>query len=108
MSTTKNKIVSYDFEVTSFVGIEAPEGTDPETLMAQAKEEFVRRFRTYDMEIQCFQIYDSETGENKILTGPNKGQKTPVHGGTLADERGVPPKTFKMPDGYSVDQGGVV
>lgn len=100
MSTTKNKIVSYDFEVTSFVGIEAPEGTEPETLIEQAKEEFVRRFRTNDMEIQCFQTYDSETGENEILTGPNKGQKTPVHGGM--------PKTFKMPDGYSVDQGGVV
>jgi hypothetical protein len=84
MSTTKN--ISYDFEVTSFVGIEAPEGTDPETLIEQAAEEFVRRFRSNEAEIQCFQTYDYDTGFNTVMLGPNRGTKVLVHGATSTEE----------------------
>lgn len=76
------KTLSYDFEVTSFVGVEAPEGTDPDLLREQAVNLFIERLNRGEAEVECFQTYDSETGENEILTGKNKGQKTLVHGGT--------------------------
>ena len=60
--TTTPKKMCYDFEITSFVGIESPEGTDPDTLTEQAIEEFVRRLQNHKWdkrscltaEVQCF------------------------------------------------------
>lgn len=37
------KMVSFDFIMDTFVAVEAPEGTDPETLVEQAKEKFMER-----------------------------------------------------------------
>lgn len=57
-----NKIVSFDFQLTSFVGVEAPEGTDPKTLIEKAKERFLERIANDDCDVECFQIFDPETG----------------------------------------------
>ncbi len=37
------KMVSFDFIMDSFVAVQAPEGTDPETLIEQAKDKFRER-----------------------------------------------------------------
>jgi hypothetical protein len=65
------KKVSYDFEMTSFVGIEAPEGTDPDTLHEQALAEFARRCKNNEAEIMHFQTYDPDTGEYQLMDVPS-------------------------------------
>jgi hypothetical protein len=57
------KKISYDFEVTSFVGVEAPEGTNPDLLLEDAKRLFLERISDGEAEIQHIQTYDPETGE---------------------------------------------
>ena len=57
-------MLSFDFEMTSFVGIEAPEGTDPETLRDKALAEFRKRCDEGEAEVKHFQTYNPETGEN--------------------------------------------
>ena len=56
-------MVGFDFEFLSFVSVEAPVGTDPETLVETALDLFVERIRNGDYEINCFQTLDLETGE---------------------------------------------
>ena len=70
MSEPKN--VLYDFEMTSFVGIEAPVGTDPETLVAKALATFAERCLSQEAQVELSQIYDPETGEYtkpKVVSG---------------------------------------
>ena len=54
--------VSYDFTLDSCVAVDAPIGTDPETLIEQAKAKFVQRILDNDVEINFENIFDSETG----------------------------------------------
>ncbi len=57
------EVVGFDFEMLSFVSVEALDGTDPETLVEKALDLFVERIRNGDYEINCFQVIDLETGE---------------------------------------------
>jgi hypothetical protein len=76
------KKLSYDFEITSFVGIEAPEGTSLDTLIEEANREFIDRFRNGEVELNHFQTYDPETGEYELVKGPS-----PLN--ALAKEQGI-------------------
>jgi len=57
---SKIKQVTYDFIVNSFVTISAPIGTDPESLIEQACNKFVKQVTVYDIELTFETIYDPE------------------------------------------------
>jgi len=57
-----NKNVSYDFSIDSIVAVDAPIGTDPDTLMAEVKLKLVDRIMNNDVTIVFENIFDSETG----------------------------------------------
>jgi len=57
-----SKEVSYDFSLDSIVAVDAPIGTDPDTLIEQAKQKLLERLLTDDVTIVFENIYDSETG----------------------------------------------
>ena len=59
---SKIKQVTYDFSVDSFVSIVAPIGTDPESLVSQALDKFVRIMTTNDLELTFDTIFDPESG----------------------------------------------
>lgn len=61
MTKMSNK-VSYDFVLDSIVTVDAPIGTNPETLIEQAKEKFVQRILSNDIEVTFENIFDGETG----------------------------------------------
>ena len=54
--------VSYDFTLDSCVAVDAPIGTDPETLIEQAKAKFVQRILENDVTVSFENIFDCETG----------------------------------------------
>ena len=54
--------VSYDFTLDICVAVDAPIGTDPETLIEQAKALFVERILENDVSVVFENIFDSETG----------------------------------------------
>ena len=54
--------VSYDFVLDSCVAVDAPIGTNPETLIEQAKAKFIERILSDEAEIRFENIFDSETG----------------------------------------------
>jgi len=54
--------VSYDFVLDSCVAVNAPIGTDPETLIEQAKALFVERILENDVSVVFETIFDGETG----------------------------------------------
>jgi len=54
--------VSYDFVLDSCVAVDAPIGTDPETLIEQAKAKFVQRILEDDVTVSFENIFDGETG----------------------------------------------
>ena len=54
--------VSYDFVLDTCVAVDAPIGTDPETLIEQAKAKFVQRILEGDIVVVFENIFDSETG----------------------------------------------
>ena len=57
-----NKNVTYDFTVDSIVAVDAPIGTDPDTLIEQAKQKLIQRIREDDVTIVFENIFDGETG----------------------------------------------
>jgi exoribonuclease II len=57
------KIVNYDFTIDSLISVEAPEGTDPETLVGQILIKIVQRVREKDLEIVFDTCFDKETGD---------------------------------------------
>jgi len=57
------KTASFDFEMDSFVGVEAPVGTDPETLYEKALALFSDRLSRGELIINYFQTYDHENGD---------------------------------------------
>jgi hypothetical protein len=59
---TMNKNVSYDFSLDSIVAIDAPIGTDPDTLIEQVKQKLVERILNNEVEFRFENIYDGETG----------------------------------------------
>ena len=54
--------VSYDFVLHTCVAVDAPIGTDPETLMEEAKAKFVQRILENDVIVSFENIFDGETG----------------------------------------------
>ena len=57
-----DKNVSYDFTVDSIVSVDAPIGTDPETLIRSAKIKLIERINENDVTLIFDTIFDSETG----------------------------------------------
>ncbi len=57
-----NKNVSYDFGLDSIIAIDAPIGTDPDTLIEQAKQKLIERIREGNITFRFENIFDSETG----------------------------------------------
>tara|TARA_R100000458_G_C8226533_1_gene209444 strand:+ start:397 stop:585 length:189 start_codon:yes stop_codon:yes gene_type:complete len=47
---------TYSFRLTSSVNIDAPAGTDPSALIAQALSEFADELKTGWASVHCFQI----------------------------------------------------
>ena len=58
----KGKKVNYDFTVESLVSVEAPKGTDPETLVELAMAKLVERTKEGDIALMFDTCFDSETG----------------------------------------------
>ena len=56
------KNVSYDFGLDSIVTVDAPIGTDPDTLIEQAKQKLIERILMGDVTIVFENIFDGETG----------------------------------------------
>ena len=59
---SKIKLVSYDFSVDSLVSVDAPIGTDPESLVSQALDKFVQKMKASDIELTFDTIFDPESG----------------------------------------------
>lgn len=57
-----SKNISYDFNVDSLISVEAPIGTDPDTLIEQALSELIRRAVNKDLTITFEDFFDKETG----------------------------------------------
>lgn len=57
-----SKNVTYDFRIDSIVAVDAPIGTDPETLIEQAKRKLIQRTQEDDVILVFENIYDNETG----------------------------------------------
>ena len=57
-----NKNVTYDFTVESIVSVDAPIGTDPDTLIRSAKIKLIERINENDITLVFDTIFDSETG----------------------------------------------
>jgi len=55
------KTVGFDFDMDSFVSVQAPEGTDPGTLTEQALALFAERISSGDAAVTFAGIFDSET-----------------------------------------------
>ena len=58
-----SKNVAYDFSLDSIVAVDAPIGTDPETLIERVKEKLIQRIREDDVTIVFENIFDGETGD---------------------------------------------
>ena len=56
------KKVAYDFTLDSCVAVDAPIGTDPDTLIEQAKAKFVERILDNDITVVFENTFDGETG----------------------------------------------
>lgn len=57
-----SKNVTYDFGLDSIVAVDAPIGTDPDTLIQQVKQKLIQRIQEDDVTIVFENIYDNETG----------------------------------------------
>lgn len=57
-----NRNISYDFNLDSIVSVDAPIGTDPDTLIEQAKQKLIQRIQEDDVIIVFENIFDSENG----------------------------------------------
>jgi hypothetical protein len=54
--------VSYDFSLGSIIAVDAPIGTDPDTLIEQAKQKLIQRIQEDDVTFVFENIFDSEAG----------------------------------------------
>lgn len=57
-----SKNVTYDFSIDSIVAVDAPIGTDPDELVAQAKRKLFDKLLDDDLTFRFENIFDSETG----------------------------------------------
>ena len=54
--------VSYDFSVDSVVVVDAPIGTDPDSLIEEAKQKLIERIQEGDITFRFENVFDGETG----------------------------------------------
>ena len=54
-----NKNISYDFSLDSIIVVDAPIGTDPDTLFEQAKQKLIQRIQEDDVTIVFENIFDN-------------------------------------------------
>jgi len=54
--------VSYDFAVDNLIAVDAPIGTDPDTLIEQVKAKFIKRIQDGDITFTFENIFDAENG----------------------------------------------
>ena len=58
------KLINYDFSVDTLITVEAPAGTDPDTLLEKAKE----KLRDHpDLELRFDICFDAESGVHSEL-----------------------------------------
>jgi hypothetical protein len=50
-------MVAFDFEMDTFVSVQAPEGTDPDTLVQQALAQFAQRIAEGEAQVINFQSF---------------------------------------------------
>ena len=61
------KIVSYDFTVDNIIAVEAPVGTDPDTLVDQALEKLIERcHQSGEISFIFDKVFDPDTGSKKF------------------------------------------
>jgi len=72
---SKKKRVSYDFLVDSLVSVDAPEGTDPDTLIEKALQKLCQRAREGDVALMFDTVFDKETGSYYDDWETNDGQR---------------------------------
>jgi len=58
--------VTYDFSLDSIVAIDAPIGTDPDTLVDQCIEKLINLLHERDVTFSFENVFDSETGDYDI------------------------------------------
>ena len=56
------RIVSYDFDIQSLVAVDAPYGTNPNTLIDKVMNKIAERARDGEIEVFCENTFDRETG----------------------------------------------
>ena len=59
---SKIKKVSYDFSMDSMVSVDAPIGTNPESLTKQALDKFMQKIKDDDVELTFEALFDIENG----------------------------------------------
>jgi hypothetical protein len=55
--------VSYDFSVYNIVAVDAPIGTDPDTLIEQAKQKLIEGIQEGNITFRFENVSDGETGD---------------------------------------------
>ena len=55
--------ISYDFAVDNVIAVDAPIGTDPDTLIEQVKVKLIERIQEGDISFTFENIFDAETGD---------------------------------------------
>jgi hypothetical protein len=55
--------VSYDFAVDNVIAVDAPIGTDPDTLIEQVKVKLIERIQEGDITFMFENVFDGETGD---------------------------------------------
>ena len=54
--------VTYDFVLDSIIAVDAPIGTDPETLISRVLDKLAQKVAEQDLTFRFENIFDSETG----------------------------------------------
>jgi hypothetical protein len=57
-----SKLINYDFVVNTLITVEAPEGTDPDTLFRQAMTKLHHQSALGQIVFEFDQTFDAETG----------------------------------------------
>ena len=57
-----SKKVAYDFSIDSIVSVDAPVGTNPDSLHGQVLKKLMDRLLSRDIEVRFENIFDSATG----------------------------------------------
>jgi|TARA_R100000008_G_C3437761_1_gene92849 hypothetical protein len=56
-------MITYDFSVDSLICVEAPRGTDPETLVEAAKQKLTEYIKTDNIVLTFENVFDPDTGD---------------------------------------------